>query len=41
MKSKERNENIVNMVNYVSQKYGENKLNGIRIRKGMFNEIVK
>ena len=41
MKSKERNENVVNMVNYVSKKYGENKLNGIGIKKGMFNEIVK
>ena len=41
MKSKERNENVVNMVKYVSQKYGENKLNGIRIKIGMFNEIAK
>ena len=31
----------MNVVNYVSQKYGELKLNRIRIRKGMFNEIVK
>ena len=41
MKSKGRNSNVVNMVNYVLQKYGENKLNGIRIKKGMSNEIVK
>ena len=31
----------MNMVNYVSQKYGELKLKRIRIIKGMFNEIVK
>ena len=28
------------MVNYASQKYGESKLNGVRIKKGTFNEIV-
>ena len=29
------------MVNYVSQKYCESKFNCGRIKKGLFNEIVK
>ena len=41
MKSKERNENVTRMVNYVSQKYCESKFNCGRIKKGLFNEIVK
>ena len=28
------------MLNYVSQKYEKSKLNGVNIKKGMFQEIV-
>ena len=38
VKSKERNKNFFDMLNYVSQKYDESKLNGINIKKGMFEE---
>ena len=41
VKSKETNENIVKMVNYISRKYGESQLNCGRIKKALCNEIVK